>query len=119
MAGAAAAISSLRIALCTAKTGPKHLRFRNYKFAIVCCFASSSSAASLIDNLQTPYYLPNTKWDPFRKKKVVMRVGYIGTDYRGMCVYFSIYILSLIHIYNCYVVGLQKQLDEHSLSSMY
>ncbi|XP_068641185.1 putative tRNA pseudouridine synthase [Aristolochia californica] len=24
------------------------------------------------------------KWEPFRKKKVVMRVGYVGTDYRGL-----------------------------------
>ncbi|KAI3760367.1 hypothetical protein L1987_50762 [Smallanthus sonchifolius] len=26
---------------------------------------------------------PN-KWEPYRKKKVVMRVGYVGTDYRGL-----------------------------------
>ncbi|CAI9300987.1 unnamed protein product [Lactuca saligna] len=24
------------------------------------------------------------KWEPYRKKKVVMRVGYVGTDYRGL-----------------------------------
>lgn len=79
MGATAVAISScLRIALCPLKTPPTHLRCRNHKLlAIVCCFSSSS---------QTPYYLPNTKWDPFRKKKVVMRVGYIGTDYRGMYV---------------------------------
>ncbi|KAL7173054.1 hypothetical protein ACSBR2_032513 [Camellia fascicularis] len=36
------------------------------------------------------------KWTPLRKKKVVMRVGYVGTDYRG----------------------LQMQRDEHSLSTI-
>ncbi|OIW04401.1 hypothetical protein TanjilG_32593 [Lupinus angustifolius] len=35
-------------------------------------------------------------WQPIRKKKVVMRVGYVGTNYRG----------------------LQMQLDEHSLSTV-
>ncbi|XP_061354307.1 putative tRNA pseudouridine synthase [Gastrolobium bilobum] len=35
-------------------------------------------------------------WDPFLKKKVLMRVGYVGTDYRG----------------------LQKQQDEHRLSTI-
>ncbi|CAK7351969.1 unnamed protein product [Dovyalis caffra] len=35
----------------------------------------------------------HSKWEPIRKKKVVLRVGYVGTDYRG----------------------LQKQHDEHSL----
>ncbi|XP_063946405.1 putative tRNA pseudouridine synthase isoform X2 [Daucus carota subsp. sativus] len=95
MAAAAAAISSLRIAFCPAKTSPKHFRCRSHKLAM-CCFSSSSSSASELDNLPAPYYLPNTKWDPFRKKKVVMRVGYIGTDYRG----------------------LQKQPDQPSLSTI-
>ncbi|KAL6507011.1 hypothetical protein OROHE_022146 [Orobanche hederae] len=36
------------------------------------------------------------KWEPFRKKKVVMRVGYVGSDYRG----------------------LQIQRDEHGLSTI-
>ncbi|XP_065045296.1 putative tRNA pseudouridine synthase isoform X1 [Musa acuminata AAA Group] len=36
------------------------------------------------------------RWDSFRKKKVVMRVGYVGTDYRG----------------------LQKQRDAHALSTI-
>ncbi|WOL14783.1 hypothetical protein Cni_G23564 [Canna indica] len=36
------------------------------------------------------------KWESFRKKKVVMRVGYVGTDYRG----------------------LQKQHDAHDLSTI-
>ncbi|XAR60800.1 Mitochondrial tRNA pseudouridine(27/28) synthase [Bertholletia excelsa] len=37
-----------------------------------------------------------TRWTPFRKKKVVMRVGYVGTGYRG----------------------LQIQRDEHALSTI-
>ncbi|PSS09534.1 TRNA pseudouridine synthase [Actinidia chinensis var. chinensis] len=41
-------------------------------------------------------HLHASKWTPFRKKKVVMRVGYVGTDYRG----------------------LQMQRDEHSLSTI-
>ncbi|GFZ01722.1 pseudouridine synthase family protein [Actinidia rufa] len=41
-------------------------------------------------------HLHAAKWTPFRKKKVVMRVGYVGTDYRG----------------------LQMQRDEHSLSTI-
>ncbi|KAI7727895.1 hypothetical protein M8C21_010184, partial [Ambrosia artemisiifolia] len=27
---------------------------------------------------------PPNRWEPYRKKKVVMRVGYVGTDYRGL-----------------------------------
>ncbi|KAK7300834.1 hypothetical protein RJT34_11685 [Clitoria ternatea] len=51
------------------------------------CFTSSS--------LPTPS-LSLDKWQPFLKKKVVMRVGYVGTDYRG----------------------LQIQRDEHRLSTI-
>lgn len=29
------------------------------------------------------------KWEPYRKKKVVMRVGYVGTDYRGNNIQFT------------------------------
>ncbi|XP_027091020.1 putative tRNA pseudouridine synthase [Coffea arabica] len=39
---------------------------------------------------------PQNKWEPFRKKKVVMRVGYVGSDYRG----------------------LQMQRDEHALPTI-
>ncbi|GLT33425.1 hypothetical protein SLA2020_080190 [Shorea laevis] len=43
-----------------------------------------------------PLPLSTEKWKPFRKKKVVMRVGYVGTNYRG----------------------LQLQRDEHELSTV-
>ncbi|KAL5758865.1 hypothetical protein ACOSP7_021476 [Xanthoceras sorbifolium] len=45
---------------------------------------------------QTVHHVSPHKWEPFRKKKVVMRVGYVGSDYRG----------------------LQMQRDEHSLSTI-
>ncbi|KAK7372199.1 hypothetical protein VNO80_05571 [Phaseolus coccineus] len=50
------------------------------------CFCSSTHS------LPTP----SNKWEPFLKKKVVMRVGYVGTDFRG----------------------LQIQRDEHTLSTI-
>ncbi|XP_014503538.1 putative tRNA pseudouridine synthase [Vigna radiata var. radiata] len=50
------------------------------------CFCSSTHS------LPTP----SQKWEPFLKKKVVMRVGYVGTDFRG----------------------LQIQRDEHTLSTI-
>ncbi|KAK7385606.1 hypothetical protein VNO78_31334 [Psophocarpus tetragonolobus] len=50
------------------------------------CFCSSTHS------LPTP----SLKWEPFLKKKVVMRVGYVGTDFRG----------------------LQMQRDEHRLSTI-
>ncbi|XP_031377229.1 putative tRNA pseudouridine synthase isoform X2 [Punica granatum] len=58
-----------------------------------------SSAQILSPAPPSSYEEPNpgsTKWQPFRKKKVVMRVGYVGSDYRG----------------------LQMQRDEHSLSTI-
>ncbi|KAE8722742.1 hypothetical protein F3Y22_tig00013680pilonHSYRG00012 [Hibiscus syriacus] len=45
---------------------------------------------------EPPLPLSASKWEPFRKKKVVMRVGYVGTGYRG----------------------LQLQRDEHELSTI-
>ncbi|XP_010521997.1 PREDICTED: putative tRNA pseudouridine synthase [Tarenaya hassleriana] len=53
---------------------------------------SSSAAESLLSTScsgepsssnQTVHFLAD-KWESFRKKKVVMRVGYVGTDYRGL-----------------------------------
>ncbi|KAH9668215.1 putative tRNA pseudouridine synthase [Citrus sinensis] len=58
--------------------------------------SSSKSSPSVSHTLTRP--TPNSsddKWEPVRKKKVALRVGYVGTDYRG----------------------LQMQRDEHSLSS--
>jgi len=39
------------------------------------CFCASTSTQSLPT--------PSEKWEPFLKKKVVMRVGYVGTNFRG------------------------------------
>ncbi|KAL3850547.1 hypothetical protein ACJIZ3_012429 [Penstemon smallii] len=44
-------------------------------------FSSSSSSADTPVTLPLP---PAEKWEAFRKKKVVMRVGYVGSDYRGL-----------------------------------
>ncbi|XP_071737990.1 putative tRNA pseudouridine synthase [Rutidosis leptorrhynchoides] len=60
---------------------------------ILCLSSASSppSAAALETLAPTPpasHSVENAdsinKWQPFRKKKVVMRVGYVGTDYRGL-----------------------------------
>ncbi|XP_019462395.1 PREDICTED: putative tRNA pseudouridine synthase [Lupinus angustifolius] len=56
-------------------------------------FRCSSSSTSSYSSTHSP---SPSKWDPFLKKKVVMRVGYVGTDYRG----------------------LQIQRDEHELSTI-
>ncbi|KAF3616271.1 hypothetical protein FXO38_34638 [Capsicum annuum] len=64
---------------------------------ILRCFSSSASVEDLSPALESSptLFLENNKWKPFIKKKVVMRVGYVGSDYRG----------------------LQMQRDEHELSS--
>lgn len=54
-------------------------------------FATATAAAEVTTPSNTAQ-----KWEPFRKKKVVMRVGYVGSDYRG----------------------LQIQRDEHELSTI-
>ncbi|KAL9459770.1 hypothetical protein AB3S75_003049 [Citrus x aurantiifolia] len=63
------------------------------------CPASSSSKSSPSASHTLTRPTPNSsddKWEPVRKKKVALRVGYVGTDYRG----------------------LQMQRDEHSLSTI-
>ncbi|KAI3461704.1 hypothetical protein Pfo_018367 [Paulownia fortunei] len=57
-------------------------------------FSTSCSAATTTTQV-SPSETAH-KWEPFRKKKVVMRVGYVGSDYRG----------------------LQIQRDEHALSTI-
>ncbi|KAJ4837856.1 hypothetical protein Tsubulata_019736 [Turnera subulata] len=61
-----------------------------------CSSFQSPPATTPHQNPTQPLPSPAQKWQPFRKKKVVLRVGYVGTDYRG----------------------LQKQLDDHSLSTI-
>nr|XP_043637288.1 putative tRNA pseudouridine synthase [Erigeron canadensis]XP_043637289.1 putative tRNA pseudouridine synthase [Erigeron canadensis] len=70
----------------------KHFLFSNKTNSIrILCFSSAASPpSSSLETLPPP---PNysgsnisssEKWQPYRKKKVVMRVGYVGTDYRGL-----------------------------------
>ncbi|OVA17244.1 Pseudouridine synthase I [Macleaya cordata] len=63
----------------------------NNCFRILCYFSSSTSQTSQLlsssDQQQQQQQLveiPGEKWESFRKKKVVMRVGYVGTDYKGL-----------------------------------
>ncbi|XP_051150377.1 putative tRNA pseudouridine synthase [Andrographis paniculata] len=70
--------------------------FRKPKFCkpfqlIVHCISTASAPAVQANPSETA-----PKWEPFRKKKVVMRVGYVGSNYRG----------------------LQIQRDEHELSTI-
>ncbi|KAI4295131.1 hypothetical protein MLD38_040621 [Melastoma candidum] len=62
--------------------------------------ASSPSVApplpSVVESCRESQQPSGTAWQPFCKKKVVMRVGYVGSNYRG----------------------LQMQKDEHSLSTV-
>ncbi|KAH7677754.1 Pseudouridine synthase I TruA protein [Dioscorea alata] len=53
----------------------------------VFCSSSPSSQTSEIEE---------RRWEPFRKKKVVMRVGYVGTDYRGLQMQRDVHALSTI-----------------------
>ncbi|CAK9186476.1 unnamed protein product [Ilex paraguariensis] len=97
------AISSLRFRLCPwiAKTTPTLLfPAANIPLRLHCSSPSlqptttTTAQTSAPDPPNPSLNLTSDKWESFRKKKVVMRVGYVGTDYRG----------------------LQLQRDEHSLS---
>ncbi|XP_047330568.1 putative tRNA pseudouridine synthase [Impatiens glandulifera] len=77
-------------------------RFSKLSFVQYICSSSSSSSSSTSstsiqssENL-TSVIVEEDKWEAFRKKRVIMQVGYVGTNYRG----------------------LQKQTDEHSLSTI-
>lgn len=85
------------------------------------CFCSSAE----ISTQPPPDLLPvlsGNKWESFLKKKVVMRVGYVGTDYRGPS-FFHLLKCKLIFIFWDDVIfifffsGLQMQRNEHALSS--
>ncbi|XP_015573835.1 putative tRNA pseudouridine synthase isoform X2 [Ricinus communis] len=81
------ALSSLRFPLYPLLLrSPRRVFF---KFPVIPILPSRLSS-------QSHAHILSQKWEPFRKKKVVLRVGYVGTDYRG----------------------LQKQEDEHSLSTI-
>lgn len=69
------------------------VRFSTSSSAVVVSSEPVTDAASEIAALEP---VSPRKWEAFRKKKVVMRVGYVGSDYRG----------------------LQIQRDEHALSTI-
>ncbi|KAL2899370.1 putative tRNA pseudouridine synthase, partial [Bienertia sinuspersici] len=74
--------------------------FSNHKFGLNILLAhytaatSSSPSISTSPQIHEPQTLPQipihesitspSKWESFRKKKVVMRVGYVGTNYKGL-----------------------------------
>lgn len=97
------AISCLRVTLTpwltkTPKPLPPPLALKLITLPLRIFCSAQSSAHVKEQELHLPLSAPkaNGKWEPFRKKKVVMRVGYVGTDYRG----------------------LQLQRDEHELSTV-
>ncbi|KDP45731.1 hypothetical protein JCGZ_17338 [Jatropha curcas] len=98
------AISSLRFPLSPFLV--KSPREASFKFLLIPILPSRVSllCSSCFCSVESPSP-PSTshtldysaqKWVPFRKKKVVLRVGYVGTEYRG----------------------LQKQQEEHSLPTI-
>ncbi|KAL0533519.1 hypothetical protein IC582_027551 [Cucumis melo] len=46
------------------------------------CFSSAAASTDAFSTQCAPDQL--RKWQAFRKKKVVLRIGYVGTDYRGL-----------------------------------
>ncbi|KAL7081940.1 hypothetical protein ACP275_14G069700 [Erythranthe tilingii] len=56
--------------------------FKPFKLSILGFSTSSSSAAAPAAEVSPSENA--VKWEPFRKKKVVMRVGYVGSDYKGL-----------------------------------
>ncbi|KAL8129874.1 hypothetical protein V2J09_019029, partial [Rumex salicifolius] len=53
---------------------------------LVRCFSSSPSPSTLLaaEPEAVNDHSSHSKWESFRKKKVVMRVGYVGTNYKGL-----------------------------------
>ncbi|PRQ34723.1 putative pseudouridylate synthase, tRNA pseudouridine(38-40) synthase [Rosa chinensis] len=77
------ALSSLRlpVSLWLPKHPNQSFHFSNPKIPsrlnlIYCCSPSAATAQQTLTRTE--------KWQPVRKKKVVLRVGYVGTDYRGL-----------------------------------
>ncbi|KAI3507948.1 hypothetical protein L1887_22945 [Cichorium endivia] len=64
--------------------------YQTKSIRILCFSASSPPSGATLETLGPPppsHSINNInpdKWEPYRKKKVVMRVGYVGTDYRGL-----------------------------------
>ncbi|MFQ6624907.1 hypothetical protein Gotur_003673 [Gossypium turneri] len=75
------AISCLRLSLAPwlVKTPRPRPPLKVTPLRIIC-----TAQSSVVDEKELPLPLSACKWEPFRKKKVVMRVGYVGTDYRAI-----------------------------------
>ncbi|KAK2982775.1 hypothetical protein RJ640_025191 [Escallonia rubra] len=88
-----AVLSSLKFVLVSPwiSSPTSNFRFSNPKKPLTTllllprCF-SSHSLSTTAQTLTSPDPTPLAKWEHFRKKKVVMRVGYVGTDYRALMV---------------------------------
>ncbi|KAL4189919.1 hypothetical protein AMTRI_Chr08g167840 [Amborella trichopoda] len=61
---------------------PCYSLYRKHQSIRLIC-SSSLSCDIGSDPIQSQE-LCNGRWESFRKKKVVMRIGYVGTDYRGL-----------------------------------
>uniref|UniRef100_A0A0A0LVB6 Uncharacterized protein n=1 Tax=Cucumis sativus TaxID=3659 RepID=A0A0A0LVB6_CUCSA len=61
--------------------------------ALLHFFSSSTASTDAFSTRCAPDQL--RKWQAFRKKKVVLRIGYVGTDYRGP--HFTLLSVSLDH----------------------
>ncbi|KAH6765725.1 Pseudouridine synthase family protein, partial [Perilla frutescens var. hirtella] len=80
------AVSLLRIPFSSLRITPllSSVRLRNsYSFkpfrVTSFCLSTSAAADAGVQSSETAQ-----KWEPIRKKKVVMRVGYVGSGYRGL-----------------------------------
>nr|GME12988.1 putative tRNA pseudouridine synthase isoform X1 [Ipomoea batatas] len=106
------AVPSLRLSISLRPPTPfRSLQFTSAqkRLTLFVCFCSSSSVAPLsLEPCTTaevvappppsnaPHSISAAKWEPFRKKKVVMRVGYVGSDYRGLQMQRDVHALSTI-----------------------
>ncbi|XP_021716786.1 putative tRNA pseudouridine synthase [Chenopodium quinoa] len=99
------AVWSLRLPLTTSwRNGrlkplsyPWNFSLSNHNIHLLAHFSATSSSPSISASTQTqePQIQPQisqtqeliaspSKWEAFRKKKVVMRVGYVGSNYKGL-----------------------------------
>lgn len=57
--------------------------FLRYSTSPSAAVVSSETVTDAAADIAAPELASPKKWEAFRKKKVVMRVGYVGSDYRG------------------------------------
>ncbi|XP_058074946.1 putative tRNA pseudouridine synthase [Magnolia sinica] len=93
-----AAVAFLRLPLSPLLANPTSLfSFSNPNSLRVFCCCCSPSPSLSSDLLPSSDIDTNAdKWESFRKKKVVMRVGYVGSDYRGLQMQRDVSTLSTI-----------------------